>query len=57
MGKTVLYSLVVHPWVMKPYESKEMITIKLRIVVIFGGREGPVFGVGHLEELLAWLVF
>ena len=42
---------------MKPYESKEMITIKLRIVVIFGGREGAVFGVGHLEELLAWLVF
>ena len=39
----------------KPYESKEMITIKLRIEVIFEG--GCCVRIGNLEELLAWLVF
>lgn len=34
-----------------------MITIKFKIVVVFGGREGTVFGIEPLEELLGWLVF
>ena len=27
-------------------------TLKFRVVVIFGGEEGSVFEIGHLEEFL-----
>lgn len=32
--------------------QKNIFTLKIRVVVIFEWREGAVFGIGHLKEVL-----